>query len=69
MSELETQNQKQEDRIGALECSQKEILEMLKPIADTYRSVELLGKWMMAFLVFISVAIGIILSWSKLFDK
>ena len=69
MSELEIQNQKQEDRIDALEISQKEILEMLRPIADTYRSVELLGKWMMAFLVFVSVSVGIVLSWFKFFDK
>ena len=69
MSENDKLNQKQEDRIAALECGQKEILEMLKPIADTYRSVELLGRWMMAVLVFVSITIGIILSWFKLMDK
>jgi hypothetical protein len=69
MSELEKQNQKQEDRIEALEKNQELILEMLKPIADTYRSVEMLGKWLMAFLVLVSVSIGIVLSWTKLFDK
>ena len=69
MSENDKLNQKQDDRITSLECGQAEIIKMLKPIAETYRSVELLGKWMMAFLVFVSVVVGIVLSWSKLFDK
>jgi len=70
MSEQEArQNQSQDDRITQLEKGQARILELLEPIADTYRSVNLLGKWLVTTLVFISVLGGVIATWTKLFDK
>lgn len=58
----EALNQRQDDRISALEDGQKEILELLRPISETYRTASMLGKWVMALAVFISIAIGIIVS-------
>lgn len=60
-------DQKQEDRIIALEKGQEEILALLRPIAETYTTASTLGKWIMAFLVFVSVIIGIILGARNLF--
>jgi hypothetical protein len=40
----------------------------LNPIAETYRAVNLLGKWLMAFLVFISILFGVIANWGKIIN-
>lgn len=58
-----------EARIEALEKGQAEILRMLKPISETYTSVSTLGKWFMAFMVFISILIGILLGLKDYFFK
>lgn len=39
----------------------KEIMELLKPLSDTYRSATTLGKWIMAAAVFVSILLSIIL--------
>ncbi len=44
----------------------KEIMDLLKPISDTYRTASMLGKWSMAALVFISVGLGVVLSLKSL---
>jgi hypothetical protein len=59
MTADDREHQKMEDRIGVLEKGQQEILDLLKPIARTYASVETIGKWGMAFLVIIATLIGI----------
>lgn len=56
-----------EERVADLENGQRQILELLKPISETYRTVSTLGKWMMALLVFISISIGIVLGFRNLF--
>ena len=61
--------QGQEDRILALEAGQKQILELLKPIAETYSAANLMGKWVMAFLVLISILLGILLSIKKIWPN
>ena len=38
----------------------------LEPIATAFNTTKTLGKWIMAFMVFISILLGILLSWSKL---
>lgn len=53
-------DQHQEDRIVALEKGQKEILELLKPISDTYKTATTIGKWTMGALVFASVTVGLL---------
>ncbi len=63
------QNQRQDDRITALEKGQEEILALLKPIAETYTTVSTVGKWGMAIMVFVSILIGIILGAKTLFNK
>lgn len=63
------EQQRNEDRISALEKGQAAILDLLKPISETYRTVSLLGKWVTAFAVFISIVLGIIFSATKLFNK
>lgn len=52
--------QQLEDRIASLEDSVGEIRDMLRPIAETYRSVNQLGRWTMAVLIFISVLLGVL---------
>lgn len=42
--------------------SLKEILALLRPIADTYTAAGTIGKWLMALAVFISIVVGIIVS-------
>lgn len=59
----------QEKRILALEKGQAEILGLLRPIADTYKTASKLGKWAMALLVFISILLGVILSLRALLKK
>lgn len=59
---MEREQQRQEDRIVALEKGQQEILNILRPISETYRTATMLGKWSTGLLVLISVIIGIILS-------
>lgn len=73
MSELKTgrresdaTDQEQEDRILALEKGQEAILELLKPIAETYTTVSTMGRWGMAVLVFISIMIGVVLGFKNL---
>lgn len=62
-------NQRQDDRIEALEKGQEKILELLKPMADNYMTALKLGKWLMASLLFLSVLGGVILTWLKVFNK
>lgn len=40
----------------------KEIMDLLRPIADTYKTASTLGKWAVATAVFISIILGIVLS-------
>lgn len=47
----------------------KEIKEILVPISETYKAVNLLGKWIMALLVFVSILGGIIFSWYEFFKR
>jgi hypothetical protein len=61
-----TQEQRNEDRISALEKGQQQILEILKPISETYITASRLGKWGMGLLVFISISIGVILGFKNL---
>ena len=65
--------QKLKDEITALKKSDelnfqqhKEILDMLRPISETYCTVGKMGKWVMAILVFISILLGIVLTWLKI---
>lgn len=59
-------DQRQEDRITALEKGQKDILDLLKPISETYTTVSTMGRWGMAFMVFISILIGVVLGFRNL---
>ena len=68
MSDQDTINQRLEDRVSDLEKGQKEIIDLLKPISETYTTVSTLGKWGSALLVLISIVIGIILGWRKVFE-
>lgn len=56
-------NQKQDDRIKALEEGQGKILAILEPMADNYMATLILGKWFMGAMLFlgtlISIGIGI----------
>ena|ERR1035437_5490053 len=45
------------------------ISKTLNPICETYRSVGLMAKWLMAFLVFLSILGGIIWTWINIFKS
>ena len=47
----------------------QEILDLLKPISDTYTTVGRLSKWVMACLVFLSVLGGVVWTWGNIFKK
>lgn len=70
-------DQQQESRISALEAGQEEmkndikvnhseIMSILMPIRDTFKTAGLLGKWGMGLAVFISIILGVMLSLIKL---
>jgi len=60
IEELKKCQQKQVARQNKLEDNQNEILSLLRPISDTYRTATTLGKWSMGGLVFLSVIIGLL---------
>lgn len=45
----------------------EKVNQSLSPIADTYKTVNVLGKWLMVVLVFLSVLGGVIWSWTNIF--
>ena len=65
--------QKLKDKIDSLEqadsmntIEHQKIMELLRPISETYRAVNLLGKWTTAILVFISILLGVIFGWVRI---
>lgn len=58
--------EKQLTRQNTLETNQREILELLKPISETYRTATIIGKWIMAGLVFASVVVGLLVGLKNL---
>lgn len=66
---LTPKEQQLEDRVDALERGQQDIIDLLKPMAETYNTATMLGKWLMAAAVFISICIGILLSLKDVFKK
>ena len=51
------------------ENDMKAIMDLLKPMADTYKTASTLGKWVMAAAVFISIMLGIVLSIASIYKK
>lgn len=62
----DVENFKQHKEIMAAIMANNEIL---RPIADTYKTVGQMAKWAMALLVFMSVLGGVILTWVKILNK
>ena len=67
--------QKIKDEISALQNADvqnsnehKKIMELLEPISETYKTVGLMARWLMAFLVFISVLMGVIANWARVIN-
>jgi len=56
----EIEHEQLNKRITQLENQNKRILDILEPIADTYKSAGTIAKWTKAFLVFVSIIVGII---------
>jgi hypothetical protein len=64
--EINQQNKDQHEQIfKAIEANNK----LLVPISETYKTVGLMAKWLMAFLVFLSMLGGVIVAWGKIFNK
>ena len=58
------------DEINGLEHkailkSQEELKKILQPISDTYKTVGVMSKWIVALLVFISLVGGVIWTWGN----
>jgi hypothetical protein len=66
LTEIHKKNNEQDRRLKALEQGQQEILELLRPISDTYKTAGTLMKWTQAILVVVSIIIGILVGISKL---
>lgn len=62
-------DQKQDDSIEEILKQITEINVTLKPIAETYRTATIVGKWTMGGAVFISVVIGILLGLKSLIHR
>ncbi len=60
-------DQEQNEELAKLSKDIKDLQDIMRPIAETYRTVSALGKWSMAGLVFLSVLIGILLGIRNLF--
>lgn len=58
-----------EARIVTLEKGQQEILDILRPISETYRTASQLGRWLMGTIVFLSLLVGVILAITKITKK
>jgi len=59
-----------ESRINArFDESIKQLRDLLTPLSETYTTATVLGKWLMGFFVLISIILGIVLSFQKLFNK
>ena len=57
------------ERLIAIENNQRTMADILKPMNESYQLAIRFGKWVSGVLVFISIAIGIILSLKDLFAK
>jgi hypothetical protein len=44
----------------------EEVMSKLEPLAETFRAASTMGKWIMAFLVFVSILIGILIGIKQL---
>ena len=76
MTTEEVEIQKLKDAADLNLQQHKEIMEAVKaindkltPIAETYQTVNTLGKWLTALLVFLSILGGVIWTWSKIIKK
>ena len=76
MTTEEVEIQKLKDAADLNLQQHKEIMEAIKainnklsPISDTYRTVNTLGKWLMAVLVFLSILVGVIASYFSIFNR
>jgi len=54
---------------AALHETLKRIEDKLDPIADTYKTISRLGRWVMVSAVFIATVLGAIKGWQSLFHK
>lgn len=54
------------DDMEKIDKGMKKLADILEPIAQTYASASLVGKWIMAVAVFVSVVLGIIYTGLKL---
>lgn len=54
------EDQRISSHINELRKDIQELKEIVTPIADTYRTASTIGAWSKAFLVFISVTLGVI---------
>ena len=73
---MEARLVKIEDEIGSLKQSDlenfkqhKEMMELLRPISETYQTVGRMAKWFMALLVFLSVLGGVIIAWKAILKE
>lgn len=55
------------ERFRGLNERLDKVLEVLEPIAETYRTAGTLGKWVKGLVTFIALILGAIVTWNTLF--
>ena len=63
------QHQEIIDKQQSMSVKQEEMIALLTPISETYKTVGRMAKWIMAFLVFLSVLGGVIWTWGGVFKS
>ena len=57
------------DTLTRIEEKQNEMNKCFEPINETFKATALMGKWLMTFLVFLSILGGVIVAWCKILHK
>lgn len=56
-------------RFNLIDDALQRIETKLDPVSEAYRTTTTLGKWFMAFGVFLSILLGIVMSFKTIFGK
>lgn len=67
--EIEALKKNDADTVERITRNHEEVMGFLRPISETYNTVSVLGKWMTAVAIFISIIIGIITGLQKILHR
>ena len=63
---LENEIREIKERMERYEKNQEQILALLKPISETYRTAGTIGKWLRGLVIFASVVVGLLVGLKNL---